>query len=62
MHELVRDRAFHMLLTEKVAGAEDDGAWVWHEPACVRQVTGRADDVGARESAVGEREVFEEED
>jgi hypothetical protein len=25
-----------MLLTEKIAGAEDDGAWAWHEPACVR--------------------------
>lgn len=62
MYELMRDRALHMLLAKKVAGAQHNGAWVGNKAASVGQVARSTDDISRREGAVGDYEVFEEED
>lgn len=62
MHQLMCDRALHMLLAKKIAGAQHNGAWVGHKAASVGQVARGTNDVSGREGAVGDCEVFEEED
>lgn len=50
-----------MLFTEKVAGAQYDGAGIRNESTGMRLVARRTDDVARWQITVGKRQVFEKE-
>lgn len=62
MNELVRDGTLHVLLAEKRACTQHDGAWVWREPTGLKLLTRRTQYVRRRDGAPRGFKVLQHED